>query len=386
MKILTIGASPYLLVRNGKMNADIIKMLLAEGHDVSSAVWHHDESYFMPTSQGIHNYEENNQFICKLFPFTPKTDEASPIIYELMKTVQPEMIITIGDHKDTNFISAVKSMYPNLFKWIAIYTTDCRGISSINKDAFEYADASITTSIFGLQEIISFANINGFICPYGPSDDFYDMGIERSGIVCSSRNSQSSNIAAFVMGTASLDCPKYLHTNLYDPGDYNIETLVEKYRAKNFAFTTDYCSINDGIPVEKMREIYNKHAFCVDCSIKSATALSLLEAMRCGCIPIGPNYGRVGEIISQMPEGYQFFVQYNIFIGQNEEEFAIVSPEHLHNLLDDLLGNKDMLLQAQQYAKQVALKYSNKKFMSFISETIKDVKGRMHEIALDCYE
>jgi len=384
MNILTIGASPYLLVRNGKIHADIIECLIAKKHDVMSAVWHHDESYFMPTSQGIHNYEKNNAILCKLFPFTPKTDEASPVIYELMKTVQPDLIVTIGDHKDTNFVSAIKSMYPNLFKWVAIYTTDCKGISSAHKDAFEYADVTITTSRFGLQEIQSFANIDGHFIPYGCSDDFYDTSEDRNGVLFSARNSQTSNIASFVLGTEQLNCNKYLHTNLYDPGDYNIENLVSKYCAQNFTYTTDYCSINEGITIEQMRKIYNAHDVYVDCSIKSATGLSVLEAMKCGCVPVGPNYGRVGEIISEMPEGLRFYLQYNRFIGQNEEEFAIISTEHMNRLLQEILADSDLISEARQYAKSIASKFTNKMFVDQVYQTVLHAKAKMLEIAIDC--
>jgi hypothetical protein len=200
MNILTISASPYLLVRNGKINADIIKSLVNSGHQVSSAVWHHDESYFMPCTEGIHEYEENGKSICRLYPFTPKTDEASPVVYELMKTVHPEIVITIGDHKDTNFVSAIKSMYPNLFKWIAIYTTDCVGISKINKDAFEYADHVVTTTKFGFEQISSFANINGEFFPYGSSDEFYCEDKDRSGVLFSAAKFTKQQYSSFCHG------------------------------------------------------------------------------------------------------------------------------------------------------------------------------------------
>jgi glycosyltransferase involved in cell wall biosynthesis len=186
------------------------------------------------------------------------------------------------------------------------------------------------------------------------------------------------------MATASLDCNKYLHTNLYDPGDYNIENLISRYDARNFTFTTDYCSINDGIQIDQLRDIYNSYSIFADCSIKSATALSMLEAMKCGCVPVGPKYGRVGEIISEMPEGLQFFVPYNIFVGQNEEEFAIVSPDNLHRVLKNLLDNREALSQASHAAIAIANKYTNQKFAIHIVDVVNDVRGKSQEIALDC--
>jgi len=387
MKILTIGASPYLLVRNGKINADIINRLVFEGHDVSSAVWHHDEGYFMPSEEGVHSYEKDNKNICQLYPFSPKTDESSPFIYELMKSVQPEIVITIGDHKDTNFLYAIKAMYPNLFKWIAIYTIDCNGIPSQNKDAFEYADYIITTNEFSLKEISSFANVEGLFIPYGPDKVFkYDKSSKRDLILCSSRNAQSSNIASFLKSTSGVEFCKfipYLHTNMYDPGDYSIDSLKEKYKSEYLQYTTDYCSIKEGITENKMVEIYNRSAIIVDCSIKSATGLSLLEGMACGCIPVGMDYGRIGEIISLMPEKYRFTVPYNIFVGQNEEEFAIICPNKLRMTLLEIKNKMGALQEASEAAINVANMFSNKSFVDKLLDIIQKVRFSKESIALD---
>lgn len=385
MKILTIGASPYLLVRNGKINSDIIKRLVSEGHEVSSAVWHHDEGYFMPSDEGIHSYEINGKTVCQLYPFTPKTDEATPFIYELMKVVQPEVVITIGDHKDTNFVYAIKAMYPTLFKWIAIYTIDCNGIPTMNKDAFEYADYIITTNEFSLKEISSFANVQGKSLFYGPNHQIfnYDSESSRELILCSARNAQASNLSAFIMATANGGLKPYIHTNMYDPGDYNIDGLKQKYGANNLEYTNDYCSVKDGIPDEKMKEIYNKSLIIVDCSIKSATGLSLLEGMACGCIPVGPDYGRVGEIISEMPEGLRFNIPYNVFVGQNEEEFAIISSLELSKILLYIVNDKEILLRASNAAKEVANRFSNVLFLDDLMNVIQETCLSKQILALD---
>jgi glycosyltransferase involved in cell wall biosynthesis len=385
MKILTIGASPYLLVRNGKMNADVIERFISEGHQVSSAVWHHDEGYFMPSDEGVHAYEKDGRTICQLYPFTPKTEEASPFIYELMKRIQPDLVVTIGDHKDTNFIYAIKAMYPTLFKWIAIYTFDSKGLSPSLKDAFEYADCSLVTSDFGAEEILAVANVKCICNPYGVNHQIFNYidGFDRDTVLCSARNAQASNLPAFIMAMAGTGIKSYLHTNLYDPGDYNIDLLKERYKADNLEYTSDYCSIKDGIPSSKLNEIYNKSAVIVDCSIKSATGLSLLEGMACGCVPVGPNYGRVGEIISQMPEGLKFTVSYNTFIGQNEEEFAIISPTELRSIVYDVMSDKGRLKEASEAAKQLAVIYSSNRFLDNLMAAVKETASSKQCMVLD---
>jgi glycosyltransferase involved in cell wall biosynthesis len=386
MKILTIGASPYLLVRNGKINADVIERLVSEGHQVSSAVWHHDEGYFMPSDEGVHTYEKNSKPICQLYPFTPRTDEASPFVYELMKQVQPDLVITIGDHKDTNFVYAIKAMYPTLFKWIAIYTFDSKGLHPSSKDAFEYADASVFLSEFGVAEVLGLANIKYYYQSYGSNLEVFKEveGFKREYVLWSARNAQASNLPAFIMGTVDIGLKPYIHTNLYDPGDYSIDWLKERYGAKDLEYTRDYCSIKEGIPASKLNEIYNRSLIMVDCSIKSATALSLLEGMACGCVPVGTSYGRVGEIIAKMPEGLRFTVPHNTFVGQNEEEYAIISHTALKSVLVGLIKDKDRLAEASKEAKILSRHIGSKDFLDkLVNVIIRDVVSSRQSVALD---
>lgn len=384
MKILTIGASPYLLVRNGKMHADCIQKFVEEGHHVVSAVWHHDDTYFMPTDDGRHEYVVDDKKICDLHPFTPKLDTASPIIYELLKKVQPQLVVTIGDHKDTNFFAAIKSMYPNLFKWLAVYTNDCLGLQSLHKDAFEFTDSIVTTSIFALDQINKIANINGLYLPYGiDHNKFYNKRIERTGVIKVARNMQSCNIAAFFNAVADIDTNSYLHTNLYDPGDYDIEYLADRFAAKKTKYTTDYCSIQDGISDDDLCNLYNSHTVYVDCSMKSATALSMLEAMACGCVPVGMNYARTGEILGEMPEPYRFFVPYNLYVGLNAEEYAIICAQKLKETITAVLNDKERLLEASDYAQQLAQKYSKKDFKNKIYSVAARTMNQKYAITIE---
>jgi glycosyltransferase involved in cell wall biosynthesis len=388
MKILTVGASPYLLVRNGVMHADVICYLQSFGHEISSAVWHHDEGYFMPMDDGRNLYEKDGKEICELHPFIARSEQSPIFIYELMKKVKPDMIISIGDYKDTSFIYTIKAMYPTLFKWISICTFDCNGISPNYKESFEYADYVISTSNGGWTELDSTANVRGSFEPYGPNlnDYFVTKDIsERNGFLCSSRNSQASNLPSFFIAAAKSKIPAKIHTNFYDVGDYNLDFLKTKYKADNVSLPENYCSIKDGPSKEEMRKIYNESRFIVDCSIKSATGLSLLEAMSCGCIPIGVNYGRIGEIISEMPEGFRMFVPYNIFVGQNEEEFAILSTEELAKIFQKAQSlTESEIKYASTCAVEIAKKYSNILFLKNLLSKVTLIQNSSHSIVLEC--
>lgn len=402
MNILTIGASPYLLVRNGRINSGILRRLKQQGHNVVSAVWHHDEGYFLADETGIHRYEYENKAICNLIPFVNQGDEASPVIYEIMKKTAPDIVITIGDYKETDFVYSIKAMLPNLFKWIAIIPIDCLWINSNHKERLEYADCIVTTSSFGYSDITSLCNVSVKYIPYGPPDNFLQFFGDKypnhtMKIINSSKNAQSSNLGAFVkavgqvkslLGLSEEKIEAYLHTNLYDIGDYDLKLLIKRYGA-DIKLPECYISVKDGPSDIEMAEIYRSHDFIVDCSVKSATALSVLESMLSGCIPVGMNVGRVGEIISELPEEFRLFVPYETYVGKLEEEYAVISIDGLAETLirakETIFDDADKFVAASGASFDIAWKYSEKEFLDKIEQVVLETKISPATIAVDTF-
>ena len=64
MKVLTIGESPYLLSKSGKIHAEIIRELKQSGHEVNSAVWNFDITWFAADEKGRYFYEDDEEQIC----------------------------------------------------------------------------------------------------------------------------------------------------------------------------------------------------------------------------------------------------------------------------------------------------------------------------------
>ncbi len=387
MKILTIGASPYLIIRNGLINKVIIKHFKSLGHEVSSAVWHHDEGYFLPTDEGQHFFEDNNVALCELFPFVPKSENCVSYIYEVMKVVQPDIVITIGDYKDTSFLFSIKAMYPSLFKWISICTFDSHSISNVYKEAFEYADLVVSTSKFGLREVTKFANCNAVFAPFGIYELYFDANKDRKFVLCSTRNAYSNNIGAFLEGTAGSGLEPRVHTNVYDPGEYNLNIIKNRYCPDFDCFSDEYCSIKDGFSFDKMLDIYNNSFIIAECSSKSATGLSVLEGMACGCIPVGPNFGRIGEIISELPKEFQFYISYNKFVSSNDEEIAIISSESLKDniikIKNNILNNKEIYTVLKKCCIEVASKFTSLLFLKNIEKLVEKVSKTDSCIALE---
>lgn len=389
MRILTIGASPYLLVRNGRMNADVIAALRSQGHQVASACWHHDEGYFLPEAgTGEHVYEDaDGKPICQLFPFIFHPEHATAQVYEIMKKFAPEIVISIGDYKETDFIYAIKAMYP-VFKWIAVVTVDCLPINESHIDFLDYADLIISTSSFGADYLASKCKKKVKYLPYGPDHTkFYrdENIVKNNNFLCLSKNALSNNLGNVIKATKDQDI--YLHTNIYDPGEFDIMLLIERYDSK-VRLPEEFVSIKDSISDESLNCIYNAHKYILDCSVKSATALNLLEAMSAGCVPVGVDSGMVGEIISMMPPEFRYIIPSVKYIGQSEEEFSVVSAEGILNMIEkinkDLASDADFLI-ASRFAMQIASHFSNTAFLNNLLSSIETVKKEESQIVLDTF-
>ena len=398
MNILTVSTSPYLLVRNGRMNSDIIKYFKGQGHKVTSAVWHHDEGFFLPDEGGLSFFEdEDGNQICELYPFMPQSQQAESLLYEMMKKIEPDVVISIGDYKEVSFIYSIKAMYPTLFKWIPILTVDCLPINEEFKDRIEYADYVISTSEFGWNNLNELCNIQGEFLPYGPDHSkFYPIGKngDKCTIFCSGKNSQASNLGALIKGMGIVsksgsDVRCKLHTNLYDIGDYELPLLIGRYGATNVELPEHFVSIKDSISDEELLEEYSQGDFIVDVSLKSATALSLLEGMAAGLIPMGPKAGRVGEIISLMPEEFQLFLPHETFIGGKEEEYSVISIEGFANKVNEVLNGifKDTkkMKKASEAAIEVASRFSNSVFARGVGNIVETSFSSEAAISLESF-
>jgi glycosyltransferase involved in cell wall biosynthesis len=391
MKILTVSASPYLLVRNGRMNAAVIEKLVDERHEVSTAAWHHDELFFLPEEEGVHWFEKDERRLAKIYPVEPHV-QGSSALYELMKVVQPDIVITIGDYKETDFIWEIKAMVPNLFKWVAVMTVDCLPINENHKQQIEYADAVMSISDYGDEALRSFLNAEITKEYFGPSEVFFaDSEIERQiSFMTSAKNAQASNLGAFIKAMGkNPEIEGYLHTNLYDPGDYDIDLLIDRYGASNVALPSHFVSVKESISDEELRDIYALHTFYVETSVKSASALSMLEAMASGCIPIGMAAGRAGELLSEFSNSSRLIVPHETYIGANEEEFSVISIEGLSARMSELeewaQREPKALQNLSDEARQIAASYRQKTFTQKLSSMVSNIRSAPLTVAVDCF-
>jgi glycosyltransferase involved in cell wall biosynthesis len=395
MKILTVSACPYLLTRLGKINSDILSCF-CENYDVFSAAWHVDTTWYMPSEEGKFFFE-NDKPVCEIYPFINTPEQASSQLYEIMKKTQPDVVITIGDYHETLSIAPIKSMYPQLFTWIGIFTVDALPINENYRETLENVDYIFATIKEAASEI---SNIIGDDCeylPYGANEMFQRQSsapVDSFRAISVEKNSQQANIGCFLKGIKAANQREnkikgYLHSNIYDVGEYDIHLLMNRLQLDGIVdLPSRFVGLNDGYTLEEMRNEYVQSDIVVDTSVRSATGLSLLEGMSTGCIPIVSDVGALADIVSCMPKRYQYILPCHEFLGDKEERFAIASWEGLADKVVELYEVKqkhpDEFNEIKQYAKDISTRrYSRKRFINRIEEVIKEIHSNKSKITVE---
>jgi glycosyltransferase involved in cell wall biosynthesis len=393
MKILTISESPYLLTRNGRINRDVIYSL-SQQHYVESLVYSHDPTYFLPSETGAHYLTRGEDRISRLHPFFGEKGAMPKFSLDIMKLVQPNVVVTIGSYAETTDIWAVKAMYPHLFKWVAVLTEGGTVINEHYKEAVGYADFIVTTSQSARQAVKSLVPVPCEYLPYGPDTEVFkpldDAIPEEFGFITSGKNKQTSNLGCLIRAIAKTPGSEaYIHTNVDDIGDYDFRLLLRRYGCEDRIGipTQKFISVREGVADSFLNELYNRYHAVVDCSMQSATALTMLEAMATGCVPIGVDFGAVGEVVRRMPSEYQFLVPHNIFVGPREEEYAIASENDLAAVLEKVQkgyqASREWFAEGRKHALRVASFFSKDVFVKRLNTIVEGAIACEHAIVVD---
>ena len=344
MKILTFSVSPYLLTKLGRINSFLLQHYKKCGNEVASLAWFHDTNYFMPNENKDFIFEIDGKDICKIYPSFPPSlrqykEKATILAYEVIKQENPDVVISVCNYNEIDILCAVKQLLP--FKWISILTVEATPINNNCKDYLQIPDLLIATTKTAQKDIQDNFNIK---CNYmSPGIDtatlsnlHYDKNIFR--VMTNLKNSQSSNIAAFIRAFCKFsenknDVEAYMNSNMNDMGDYDIDLLLNRYdKNKKIKLPSKYMSIKEGITDAELNEEYNKSCVFIDCSTSSSTAMSVKEAASTGCIPIISEANALEEFVSEVKEG--FIVDCVDYVGGNEETLKVVSTEDLVKKLE----------------------------------------------------
>jgi glycosyltransferase involved in cell wall biosynthesis len=343
-------------------------------------VFNHEIFYFLPEKDGQSFYEN-----VRLFPYEGQPNGEAVFAYEMMKKCGPHLVISIGHYNDAKFINEIKSLYPYLFKWIVVVTSGSRLINEKAKNALDYADHVIALNKGALGGLQGLLTKPVSLVPYGPSDDFFDKGENRGGVLASCKNSQIANVPAFL--DAMRGTNGSIHYNANDEGFYDIPLLNRRFKCENDISVPDkFVSVREGLTDIMMNDLYNRHGVFVDCSMQCATSISMLEAMRTGCIPVAVNTGASKDILSMIPEEYRFLVEGEVYIGENSEDYTIVPAHRLREVIQNVLvklQNKDWEQKARNTIKHLSRYFSKDNFLQEINTVVQDTIMAEESIVVD---
>lgn len=392
MKILTIGASPYLLTKLGRLNSDIILFLEGKGHQLATATWHFDSSWYPTDDDGGYYYEYNKKPVCRIFPFINMAEQAMPVLYDIIKDSEPDLVITIGDIQEIDYVHLIKNVIDKKFKWISIATLDALPLNENRIESVKEMDKIITISKFAQKELSKY-NKETYYIGYGPNDNFKPLGITNKEFLAMSmaKNSSANNIGSLIYGLKNFDDKIYLHSNINDPGEYNINLLIDRYNLKDkIILPNKFISINDGYTDEELNYKYNNSMLYVDIPVRSASGLTVLEAMRGGCIPIVTKIGILEEIIEDFDINIEYknnmYVDSVDYVGFDEEIYKIPDPKDLVKKIHfwkqfkkNNEGEYNLILNILEgYAKN----YSNNKFLNRFYDEINDINNNSIKVEI----
>ena len=373
MRILTVSQSPYNLTSTGKINSILLSSLYKD-HEISSVVWDHNTSYYLPQEDNLYYYDSITDKKIEIVPISLQDNNKTQILFEHMKKFNPNIVVSIGDYFEINFISEIKKLYPNLFKWLGILTIYSLPINNDFIDSLSYLDEAI---------LVNELSYNDFKNKFKLPNSCIKLGVEgqnitepitnhlKMKIVASSKNTQQSNIAAFISSVGKLgqnhDIEAYLHTNVNN-GDYDLIALKKEYDKNNvIKLPNEFVSFYDGIDHKEFINRLKNSDIIVDCSMSSCTGISVLEGMSVGCIPVCNSTNALLPIILSFDPKLRFLIKDYKFIGPKEGILKIVDENDIYTNLKILYNiwetNKKEFYRIKENSIKITETYKMENFI-----------------------
>lgn len=374
MKILTVGASPYLNTVDGRIHRQLLSALGSFCDEVKAAAWDYDTSYFLADpSTGSYLYEEDYEEICVVHPLEQSESKRVKRIGDLVKSFEPDVVVSIGEYYETAIVAQCR----HLFKWVNVLLS--RSIVPLDDYPGLYqADETILVDE----------------CKYGPDHSlFYQNGDgpDRFTVICSARNNRTSNVAAYIAAVRRareiapfwLDADFKLHCNLHDEGYADVRRLLKREDPDGVIDAEEwlYASLNESKTDEEMREFYSSGTVLVEPSGCSATYLTVLESMACGCVPLCPRSAVTDELEKNWSGDFDIKIDGILALNERTQWEKVVNVESVAQKIVDSYefwqSEKGAFTVLQKKCVETASHFSDRNLIPHIVESVDRAASRI---------
>jgi len=388
MKVLTLGVSPFYFTRNAKIHDSIIRNLSIESDgslNLSSVFLEHDIEYFPQESIQSRYKGIEGKFYSTSF----EGDQLVTSVFDIIEAESPEVVLSIGAFSDFEYIRAIKRVLPSSFNWVIILTSNIDDRFSEFSETLKEADHVICLTDQSFSALKK-QGINCSLFEFGV-DDIYmsDSDTDKSNLevptfLVNDKNLQQSNLA-LVLDTftnfVDNDFKLILHTNYYEPGDYDLDYLTSKFRAGQVEIPGDFVGIREGISQDELLKKYSNSHYVIDLSIKPITSLCVLEGMSQGCVPIINRSGCLYEKLiggeggeREYSDFSDLYVDNNLFFGEYLEPFYIISQDsffeklsYSFRMINENIGEYKCM---SELSRSMSIQFSSKGFCQKVSNFI----------------
>ena len=377
MKVVTIGQSPYLLTSHARIHAEIMKHLYTSRIQIASVVWGHDRNYFAPVERedGSKRYYfdfkyQNSDHRIPIFPFNKSTE--TPVhIHEILKILDADVVVCVGDCEDFCYMKAVKQFHPTDLKWFFVMMKHGLPFNDENVEITRDADGVLCTSEICFEAVKNFYPKDELSWSYvGCDHELFEIGERndpRFRVMVSGKNAKSDCIPSVMQAAAMArehipDLQLYIHANLDDSGDFDLQALKSRFDPESqfILFPSKFVSLIDGLSSCEYSSALNRSDVFVSIPMSSSCSLSVFEALATGCHPIMTDCGVNRELATLLHEATDleredFLAQGIEIVGGGGYTAIIADPKALgqilvatHKILQKRKGHNELLSEFTQ--------------------------------------
>lgn len=409
MKILVVGLSPCLITSRSRLVSILLRYLYFSKYQVGGLVWGHDPNFFPPNEDGTHQFEfellhSDDKLHTHKIPLSlfNRGEKEVVAVYEIIKSLQPDIVITAGDYGDFLYMKAIKDMLPDAFKWMWVLSNYSAPINEHNEDLMKSVDAVLCTSEYGFDTIKNLYEkdlIETEYC-FSNATTYYPRECKKSDkfrIMASGKNQQADNLPTIMEAVANArqdapDIELYLHANVFDKGDYDLEQLKGRFDPHNefISFPEKYVSIFEGVLDTEMAIELSSADLFVSVPLVSATSMTVFDAVACGCFPIMSDCGSNSNVADLLEKHFKgkyrtkdFLVKCSNLMAAGGTYLSVCDVDKLTEKILKRYRNSKKNKGDSAILAEFTQEYTRERFLDAISSLLSRVSTASEVLCLD---